>query len=146
MSRKALVPVTKIASNGTQPVRSLAAWMGLLALVIQTLVPPLHQAAQTMAGDGFLSRLVVLCTAEGPKVVSIADHGDAPLPLAPRARTQTCVLCVGHHLADASLPPRIESALDFLFGTERVAVPVASLTRDGNRRSPRYPRGPPVAV
>lgn len=146
MSRKAFFPVRQIASNGRQPVRSLAAWMGVLALVIQMLVPLLHQAAQTMAGDGFLSRLVVLCTAEGPKVVSIADHGDAPLPLAPQSRMQTCVLCVGHQLADASLPPRIESTLDLVFGTEHVAVPVVSLTHDGNLHSPQYPRGPPILV
>ncbi|MFO1188448.1 MAG: hypothetical protein U1E97_02375 [Alphaproteobacteria bacterium] len=131
------------ASKRGQPVRSLATWLAVLALAIQTLIPPLHQAAQAMGGQAFLSRLVVLCTAEGPKVVSIADHGDAPEPQAPPTRTQTCVLCIGHQMADASLLPGAAHVVDRVVVVAHVTVPAASLSGNGIRHSPQYPRGPP---
>jgi len=136
--------MTRPASKRGQPVRSLATWLAVLALAIQMLVPPLHQAAQAIGGAGYLSRLVVLCTAEGPKVVSVADPGDQSKPQAPPTRTQTCVLCVAHQMADASLLPGAASAIDLLIVTEDARAPAVSLPGDGIRHSPQNPRGPPV--
>lgn len=123
----------------------VALCVAMLALLVQTLVPPLHLVAEAMAGAAFGSRLVVLCTADGPRVVSLADLGaGAPEPAGAEHRTQACVLCVGHQAGDPPLLPGTAAPLAIDDSSVVLNASIAARVVAQRRLAPGSPRGPPV--
>jgi hypothetical protein len=117
--------------------RAAAAWWGVLALLVQVLVP-LGQAVPVMGADG-LPRTVVLCSAAGARSV--------PLPGAPSSEpAPSCAVCLAYGAGSATILPATP-AVPFppaLAGT-RIDQPVAALAHGLMPGLPRA-RSPPMAV
>jgi hypothetical protein len=120
--------------------RSVAAWLAVFALVLQSLVPWLHHPGRVAAGDGLLRDLMVLCVAGDVADSTPGDSKDAP---ATPAKVPHCPGCFVRELAGS--PPPIPPALT----PQAPAVRVASVeATDRAPASPSYPpqlpRAPPA--
>jgi hypothetical protein len=80
--------------------RSLALWLGLVALTIQGLVP-LCAAGPAAAAGG---NAIVICTPHGFETLRL-DAGGNPIPGAPQADHSTCFLCLGCHIGTSFTAP-----------------------------------------
>ncbi|MFA7429660.1 MAG: DUF2946 family protein [Rhodospirillaceae bacterium] len=117
--------------------RAAAAWWGVLALLVQVLVP-LGQVVPVLGADG-LPRSLVLCSATGARSV--------PLPGAPSPEAAaSCAVCLAYGSGSATLLPATPAAPfpPALAGT-RIDQPVAVLAHGLMAGLPRA-RAPPMAV
>jgi hypothetical protein len=118
-------------------------WLALFALLLQSLMPIAHAAAMlSLAGPDTL----VICTADGPKQVHLAEDGSLQ-PVEQNGKLPpACPGCKTGPTAPA-LPARKHIALA---GTAVAAVLVPSFDPAASPASPRYPpshpRGPPASV
>jgi hypothetical protein len=80
--------------------RSLALWLGLVALTIQGLVP-LCAAGPAAASGG---NAIVICTSHGFETLQLDADGN-PVPGAPQADHSTCFLCLGCHIGASFTAP-----------------------------------------
>lgn len=117
--------------------RAAAAWWGVLALLVQVLVP-LGQAVPVMGADG-LPRSLVLCSAMGARTV--------PLPGAPSPEaTPSCAVCLAYGSGSATLLPATPAApLPPAVAGTRIDQPVAALAHGLMSGLPRA-RSPPMVV
>ncbi len=126
--------------GGRLRVRSLAAWLAVLALVFQSLVPLLHHPARVSTGDGLLRDLLVLCTPAG--MVKAAPGDASGTPIAP-GKVPHCPACFVHQLA--GLPP--PAVLLVAPRVPAIRLATAAPTDDAPLSptySPVLPRAPPA--
>ncbi len=101
--------------------RLLAAWLGMLAIVAQALLPIVHPMApsKTMTAEAAALGKIVICTPYGFKLVSLDElPGDDTKRKA--AAAQFCPLCQAVQAA-AALPPPDGPALGCVAAETRVA-------------------------
>jgi hypothetical protein len=124
----------------------VARLLALLALALQSLMPLAHAAAMAAALGGADPGTIVICTAEGPQQVHLAEDGtitpvdrDGKLPPAcpgcPVGAAPSALLPVGGTvlaiaIAAVALPPSLDPA----------AAPSSP------RYPPSHPRAPPTTV
>jgi hypothetical protein len=93
------VPIFSSRSNGT--LRALALWVGLVALIVQSLVPICVSGTASASGGAS----IVICTVQGMQTVQI-DADGKPVPSAPSSGHETCFLCLGCHLGGGFIAPQ----------------------------------------
>lgn len=127
--------------------RLFAARLGLCALLLQALFPSLIAAGQANAAADMWDR-VVLCTADGPKTVSLAELGSTeqdgrqpPGQNAPHA--PYCPACPGYFQANAAITPAILIAAKPVFNEIGRLLPDEEPALDGRRFVPQSARAPP---
>jgi len=132
----------------TRSARRPTAWLAILAVLIQLFVPMARPAALADAGPS--GAFVSLCTAEGPKLVRIPDMPGDPGPRnespSPQSRLQTCVLCVGHLMADPGLVPTTTAFPPSIAKAARRLSPAARRRAGKPAPAPAFPRGPPGLI
>lgn len=75
--------------------RAIVTMALLLSFVVQALLPMQQLVAARLHAGGPQGDWVVLCTAQGMKVVRLADLGDQQLP-DNKPQAPLCPICVGH--------------------------------------------------
>ncbi|TXL71923.1 hypothetical protein FHP25_28200 [Vineibacter terrae] len=137
--------------------RALALWLALLALTVQAFTPLAHARALERFATGPVNGFVVVCSADGLKLVNLdaliaADAGDGkavgfhlPFDVQAKAGKHACCLAAGvpalapepteilppARIANATAPPRAQ-------GPQHVDRAPA--------RRPGHPRDPPLTV
>lgn len=94
-----MTPTRRPILNGSM--LRLASWLGMLALAFQTAIP-LGQAIPVSTGADGLPRTLVICSAQGTRVVPIAPTSDSR----GAAEAASCVVCLSYAAgAGLDLPP-----------------------------------------
>lgn len=129
------------------PLRRFAARLGLAALLLQALFPSLIAGGLAAPATG-LWDTVVLCTADGPKTVSLAaldgegqSERDAPAQNAPHA--PYCPACPGYFQASAAITPAMLIAAKLVFNEIGRLPPADERAPDSRRFVPQSARAPP---
>ena len=91
--------LTAISAETRQRIRAVALWLGLLALIVQSLAPAYAASAAT-AGQG---SSIVICTAHGFQTVRVDADGNA---LAGKSSANASDCCNDYHAAGGfPVPP-----------------------------------------
>lgn len=130
-------------AHRTRGWRRFAARFGLAGLLLQALFPllalGLAPSAPALAWDQ-----VVLCTADGPKSVSLSElTGDLPADSEPAPHLPYCPACPGYLQACVAItPPVVLAAAPSRVETLSVAF-IDEREPDARRHSPQSARAPP---
>lgn len=121
--------------------RAAAAWWGVLALVVQILVP-LGQAVPVVGADG-LPRMLALCSATGPRAVPLPGPAGQP---SPSEAQSPCIVCLAYGVGAATLlPASAVPPFPPAGAGQRLDAPAATLAHGLTPGLPRA-RGPPGTV
>lgn len=126
--------------------RGGAALLALLALFLQSIMPLAHAAAMTAALRGADPSTIIICSAEGPKQVRLADDGTF-VPVDQSGKLPpACPGCpVGASIA--ALPPPSQPSIAAAFASVVLPAPVAATASPASpRHPPSHPRAPPISV
>jgi hypothetical protein len=120
--------------------RGWIAWLALLNLLLQIVVPALHNPAQAQASA---QSPLLICTAQG--LVAVPADNSKPAQDRPASPAIPCPICLALHFT-ASFPPPATPALPALAMAETVVVgPALARATPGSRPfSAHRPRGPPT--
>lgn len=124
--------------------RGFVTGLALLALMLQGLLPLLHNSGLRRAGLGAVESLVI-CTAYGFVKISLdADGQTDPDSGTPAAARVDCPICLGAQHMDGLLPP-VAMALEFplLLQALRYSLWIAA-PPPGRETTPARARGPPL--
>ncbi len=126
-----------------------AAMLTIFALLFHAALLLIHQPVSATANTTAQDGTIVLCTAFGLKVVSLADlSSDAESQKAPdKDVTPYCPICLGAQLAGTLVPP---SVVDLLVPSAEIAAivftPRVEFVIARESISPLGPRAPPTFV
>lgn len=130
--------------NVTQKLKSTwSAWLGVAALLLQTLAPLVPMPAMEVTSLAFGGPAALcLASADGAKALP----GDHDHDKAPAAKIQPCAICLSLHLLGGFLPPSTETA--FVPSSENSVIDrvaeIPALTRW--TATGTQPRAPPILV
>lgn len=137
--------------------RAVAVWLALLALSIQVFSPIAHARALQRFADGPVNGYVVICSADGFKLISLdaltaADAGDGkavgfhlPFDVHAKAGKLACCLTVGIP-AIAPDPPEILPPARAANATAPPRAPGPQRTDVVPPDRPGHPRDPPLSL
>lgn len=133
----------------------IGAWLGILALAVQALLPVLHgpamargqMAMASAAADGLGGKTIVICTPSGYKIVTLDEGTGQNPPATPeKGKALFCPLCQAIQAAAALVPPSAP-VLDRVVEPTRVAYSVfAQEPVSRPRACSSQPRAPPQTV
>ncbi|MBF0250719.1 MAG: hypothetical protein HQL35_08845 [Alphaproteobacteria bacterium] len=129
-------------TRGTKPGRPTAAWLVLLSLMVQVLLPFGQALAFEPTPDGEVEYLLI-CTANGIKQVPL---GDGRSPIESRQTVDFCPYCVTHAVSAVLPVAQILLGLPGETGPDRFATPSSIDHAALWRATPPPSRGPPPGV
>ncbi|HEY4135199.1 MAG TPA: DUF2946 family protein [Alphaproteobacteria bacterium] len=124
--------------------RRFAARLGLCGLLLQSLFPAVFSTL--LLGSPAMADAIVLCTADGPKTVSLADIGAAPLSETPAKsvpHAPYCPACPGYFQANAALAPTVIALAAPGWIEVALAYALPESAAPALRFAPQSPRAPP---
>jgi len=130
--------LTAISAQTRQVIRAVALWLGVFALMVQTLAPA--YAASVAAGEG---SSIVICTAHGFQTVHVDADGNA-IPGKSSANSSDC--CNDYHAAGGFIVPtpgRLPAPFHITSEASWFAAPASIAPRF---YSSYVTRGPPLLV
>ncbi|MCC7046902.1 MAG: hypothetical protein IT562_09340 [Alphaproteobacteria bacterium] len=131
--------------------RPMAAWVAMLAILFQSMLPSLHALAMSgslmpSSADGI--ETVVICTPSGFKRVAL---GDLPAPGSPAQPAPTkapyCPMCQAVQATATAIAPAVAAACDAPLAVASAAFPPFDARLIGRAHpSGLQPRAPPPVV
>jgi Protein of unknown function (DUF2946) len=134
-----------LSSEVRQALRTLALWLGVLALTLQGFTPLC--LAATSKGASASGNSIIICTAHGFEHLTI-DADGKPVPGGPQSgdSSSTCSLCAGFHLAGGFVPPLLIFTV-IARASEVVPLTIASVPVPPRRFQISYiTRAPPASA
>ena len=131
--------LTAISAETRQAIRAVALWLGVLALMVQTLAPA-YAASAAGAGKG---SSIVICTAHGFQTVRVDADGNA---IAGKSSGNSSDCCNDYHAAGGFIVPtpvRVPEPFRIVSEASWFAAPASIAPRF---YSSYVTRGPPLLV